>query len=309
MSFADANFLDVIAEGQAAILSARTEQVLRQEEADAGVRSGALRIRVQKTLTPERWHGPEGFDVRFAQFADPKLRVREGSLGWNGVDVQSGKFLLLALPDLGPEQRKAMTLMGPLSLTAVAGLESADDPMIQSTERILVIESTKDAKERTRLIREGLGTKQDFLAAYCHYAMGRLGRIPRDDAVKIETDILKDENRSVRDRLDAQANLELELWKEDEPDDPINRRILESFFQTLPARDPGLRRALLLAIHSMLVDEAPEGKEEGAAYRRKLMRGVSLLPKETVGAVLTELERSKDTATEAAWLREFISNR
>ena len=309
MDFADANLLDVVADGKAAILVTQLTRVVAAPDLDEETEGGTAEFRVLRVLTPQRWHGPTEIEAGFARYKSRQLRVREGGLGWNGVDVQPDRFVLLAVSDIPESERRTMRTPVPVSVFAVAPLESAEDASVRAMEQVLAIEATDDVKRRTALLKQDLTSNLELLSGYCHYALGRLHRIPRENAVALELEVLGDAQRPLPSRLDAQANLELELWQADAPGDPLNRRILAGFFNALLSPESGLQRPVLLGIYSLLVSDAPQEKNEAAAYRTQLVQGLPWPPKDRLLASLQAAEKNTDIATEAAWLKEFVSRR
>ena len=309
MEFADANLLDVVAEGKAAILVAQITRVVAAPDVDEDTAGGTAELRVVRALTPQRWHGPAEIETGYAQYKSRQLRLREGGLGWNGLDVQADKFVLLAVNDFAASERRSIRTPAPVSALAVAPLESADDATVRALERVLTIEATDDAKRRTVLLKDGLASNLELLSGYCHYALGRLHRLPRESAIMLELEVLADEQRPLPSRLDAQANLELELWQPDSPTDPLNRRILAGLLSALLSPAPGLQRPVLLGLYSLLVSDGPQDQNEAATYRSQLVQGLALPPKDRLLATLQAAEQNKDLATEAAWLRDFVSRR
>lgn len=298
MDLADASLLQVLVAGKAAILAARVEKVAQDEVLANDTHVGVVRVRVERVLTPDRWHGPDSFDLKFAQFARPAQRAKEWA-GWNRIDVAPDLRILLALPDAPKDPPPP-----PLSAVAVTRLASDTDPLLRAVEEALRIEATADANRREELLRAGLYGQLDFLRAYCRYATGRLKRVPRDRAVALELALLTDTDRSVSDRLAAQANLDLELWKHDDPDDGLNKRILSAFFRGLGASEPDLRRANLRSIHRHLFEGAPEGPD-GPAHRDRLLAGVTL---PDLGP-LRELRQDPELQREAASVERAIESR
>lgn len=230
------------------------------------------------------WEGQSGLGVGTMSFVHP------------------GTLVLLAVPDV-----PAAAPAAPLSAAAVEPLNSAEDSLVRSVEKALQIESVQALEQRAALIREGLAGNLEFLTDYCHYAAGRLKRIPRKETVELELALLKNGASPIPNRIAAQVNLEIELRKADDPEDPFNKRILETFFNALEVPNEELGRTLVQSIYRILVSNAPPGTEEGTSYRMKLTMGIKLLPKDSLLASLHELEKNPNIAAEAAWIREFIS--
>jgi hypothetical protein len=309
MDSANANLLDVIAEGQAALLVAQIERVAGLHDIDEGTQGGTAALHVVRALTPQRWHGPAELEVEFSQYKSPQLRMREGGQGWNGLDVEPGKTLLLAVADIPESERKYVRSPATVAALVVVPLDSTADATVQGTEQALTIEATSDVQRRTALLKTGLSSELEVFSGYSHYALGRLKRIPRESAAALELELLHDETKPMPRRLDAQANLELELWDSEAPADPVNHRILEAFFKALALPVPELQRPLVLALYSFLVTDAPADQNAAAAYRSQLLQGLSWPPKDRLLASLQAAEKNPDLATEAAWLRDFVSRR
>lgn len=307
MNFADANILDVVAEGDAAILVGRIDRIRERNDQSEDVIVGALDLAVTHVLTPHRWLGPAQIEIGFAQYRDPRLRAHEGGQGWNGVEPVPGSHVLLAVHPIREGDGPRMRTTAPVTALSVMPLDSTEDPSIAAMERVLEIEATKDTNKRAAMLRQHLTSESDLLSGYCHYALGRLGRIPRETSVALEQQVLQDDSAPLQSRLDAQATLELELWRNDSPDDPVNRQILEAFFSALTATEPALQRPVVLAIYSLLVDDAPEDEAAARAYRDKLVEGIKWPPKHRLFAGLDALKPDPDLATEVAWVQRFVA--
>jgi hypothetical protein len=228
--------------------------------------------------------------------------MREGNLGWNGVEVEAGRLLLVAFEDVPASADAA-----PLSPVAVSSLQSPEDSLVKSVERAIAIEETADPEARAQLIGEGMDSYLEFLSDYSHYAAGRLKRIPRPKAVELELALLEDDSRSSAHRLAAESNLQMELWKAGDPNDTLNKRIIGAFFRTLSAQDEQLRRQTFLGIYSLMFPQNTEKQPAGEEFRIRLLTGAQLPPKKSILDALRELEKNEDISKEVLWVKAFIS--
>jgi hypothetical protein len=274
MNVAAGSLLQIVADPSAAILVTRLDAVLRRPGLDEGTIGGTAQVEVVRELTRDRWHGAPGVPLAFSRYESPRMAARTGGLGFNGVELTLGNLLLVALPDV-PEAQCGRPIVAALAALAVAPLDAPDGPLARGVEGALAVEAAKDDEPlRLCLVREALGSSLPFLVEYGHYAAGRLARIPRPAAIAMEIELLADEARPARDRAMAEATLELELWREGEPEDPENRRIVEAFFASLGTPDRELRGHLVQALHAMIAPGAEPGGEEAqrAAWLDALIR-------------------------------------
>ncbi|HEY3244583.1 MAG TPA: hypothetical protein VGM03_14665, partial [Phycisphaerae bacterium] len=237
----------------------------------------------------------------------PDLRARLGA-GWNGVNIRSGAHMLVALTDI-PAHPEATAKHPPLSALAVAELKSQDDPLVRAMQQVLTIEGTAETARRMELIRQGLDSDLGFLSDYCHYALGRLKRVPREDAVAMELSLFQDAARAPQGRLSAEAVLEMELWKPEDASDTLNHKILEAFFNALTSGDAEFRKTTALGIYNMLFADAPENPSEQDGYRRQLMSAVHPRDRNAVLSVLQETEKNPDVAQEVGAVRRLAAVR
>lgn len=298
MDFAEGSFVTIVAEGKAAILAAEIVQIVQQQAAGAQETGGRLKMRLARNLTPSRWPGAPDFEVTFLQFTDPLRRMKSGSQGWNGVEIAPGKLVLLALVP-NPDRSSAAP---PL---AVSPLQSLDDPLLKGVERALQIEAVTDPQQRASLLGQGLHSELEFLQSYSHFALGRLHRVPRDIAVSLELRTLGDQARPSGQRIASASNLELELWKPDDPDDRLNKSILSGLFKALTDTDPDLRRSALASLYRLLLSQAPSDQPEH--YRDRLMSGVNLPARAVLLETLRAQQSDPNVAKEASGLAGMMS--
>lgn len=299
MTFSDASLSDVIAKGACAIVVARIEEVSPDADIDEDTGAGTVRLTVLRELTTGRRRaGPEAF-AGYKQHTSAGLRAKLGRRGWDGVEISPGAHVLAAVPAILDEKEAPS---GPVAPLAVAPLTGPDDPFVEGVLRALKLDQAEGGVERVRLAREALVSPLPFLPGYAHYAIGRLHRIPREDAVTLEAVVLADAARPPGERARAQANLELELWKAGDPDDPTNKRVLQIFLNATAGGDPELRGPLVSALHAMLEgDEADQGE-----YRTKLMAGVQIANRPALLAALAGLAQDPNRGAEARWLSAFF---
>ncbi len=306
MSIADENLLQIVAGNTAAILVTRIRAVLEQITLDEETEGGVVEVEVLREVTREKWHGPSNkVPLGFSRSTSRAVRIRSGMQGFNGVELTPGNLVLVALLDI-PESERGQPLTSPLSPLSVAPLGAPDDPLVRGVEKALAIQPDKPEPVRLRLVREALDGTLPFLVEYGHYAAGRLGRIPRRAAVAMELELFEDESRSPRDRAMAEATLELELWREDEPEDPENRKIVEAFFRQLGTADKELRLHVVEALHAMLDPDAAPGSEE-AQRSEALMKGVKIPKGPKLRAAMGAIAGDPSTSAHAPWLYRVIA--
>jgi len=299
MSFANENLMDVVVDPSSVVLVARIDAVETQPHADPETLEGTLRIAVLRELTPQRWHGPTVVALAFAQQARPAMRLRSGKLGFDGVDLDVGRYLIVGLEESPPT-------IAPISARTVAPLEGADGALARGIAAALAIEAEPPGASRIALVETALRSDLPFLPEYAHYAVGRLARIPRDRAVELEITLLRDERAPARDRAMSQATLELELWRADAPEDRENARILESFFATLGTADRELRRQLVESLHVLLaVDGDPSSDEAKNAAR--VMKHVALPSEHSSRTWIQAIADDPATAEYATWLTQLTT--
>jgi hypothetical protein len=305
MDFAEGNFEDLVADGKSAILVSQIEQVIWEEKVDDETLGGLLKLRILREITPQRWHGPQQVKVRFTQHKEV-LRRAKWPVGWNNIDVKQGTLVALAVPSAFEESQKATPTPSTVSASTVAQLQSTDDDFVKSVEKALEIEATTDVEQRTALIEQGLRNPLEFLADYCHYALGPLKRIPRGKAVALELSLLEDDAVPLDRRMAAQIAVEDDLWELDSPEDRLNKKIVESFLKVLEVQDENFRRMVVEALYGMLELEENEETGAGETYRTKLLEGVNLPPKVRLLTILRETEKNPDAEAEAAAVRKFL---
>lgn len=306
MDFAEANFYDIVADGQAAMLVVVIDSLMPSADSDGETETGALKVTIRREVTSGKWRGPGSFPAAYARITDPMRRAKL-AVGWNRVDIQPGRFLLLAVPYVAEPDESYYRR--PIPALAVEGLTSPGDDFVTAMEKALEIEKAKDPILRKAKLREALLGQSGVLSGYAHYAMGRLQRLPRNDAVELELGLLGDKEHSIDDRIAALVNLELELWKAEDPNDPVNKKIVQHLFTTMTADDPDLQKAVVGSLYGLLVSEAPEDEKEAEQYRSRLTGELSLPSKDVLLAVTERLKTDPDVEEEAAWLAAFIRKR
>ncbi|MEZ4315500.1 MAG: hypothetical protein R3F14_46385 [Polyangiaceae bacterium] len=288
MTFADANWADTVAAGQWAILVATIEEVAPGPPPEEEQIGGTLRLSVARDLTKPRWEGPPSVLVGYAQYASEILRARLGGQGWNAMDLKPGQMVLVAVP---PVPKTTAEVVGPLGAVSVEKLASAADPFVAGVEGALAIEEEKDTAKRVDLLRAGAKSNLPFLPGYSHYAMGRLHRIPRKEAVALELSLLSDAGSAVR----AQSTLERELWLDETPADPLNKQILGAFFGLLAGPDEALAKSTLTGLFNML-----ECEDEAATdYRAEAMKDVAISDKSAILGALKKLGSDPEVGDDA----------
>lgn len=308
MDFAEAGFFDMVAEGRAAMLVTVIDSLVQRVDSDPETETGTLKVTVRREITSGKWLGPDELEVTFTRFKEPMHRMKVGG-GWNDVEIEPGRYLLLAVPEVLGDNRERSSSLVPLTALAVEPLKSPEDEYICSMEKALEIERTQDISLRTTLLREGLQSNLSILSDYAHYALGRLQRIPRESAVQLELAILSDNTRPAGDRDAALINLDLELWKDGDPNDSLNQKIVETAFAALLTDNKDFQEAVLLSLYGVLVSEAPEEDKEGTEFRIRLTAGMKLPSKESLLNVLHKLRANPDVEDEAAWMEGFIRRR
>jgi hypothetical protein len=308
MDFAEANFFDIVAEGRDVMLVTVIDSLIQQPDDDPETETGTLKVTIRREITSGKWRGPGQFQVAYTRIKDPDKRIKL-AVGWNQVEIEPGRFLLLAMPYVADDKPNEAHYRRPLPALAVEALTSPDDDYVQAMEKALEIERAKDLILRKALLREALLGKSSVLSGYAHYALGRLERLPRNDAVELELNLLGDSAHSLDDRVAALVNLELELWKSDDPDDALDRRMVEGMFAVLLTNDQDFQAAVVGSLYGLLVSEAPEEEREADRYRSRLTKGIGLPPKDALLAITRRLESDSDVAEEAAWLGTFIRKR
>ena len=282
--FADKSFSDVIAEGVEPILVAR---ITKASSADEGSKQeidhGILLVSIIRELTFKKWHGPLEIDVNYRQFKtfDKKARYM---VGWNKVDPKPGNILVLALKDVAESDRHDSNFRSITEASSVIPLKGTDDPVVIEIQKAVQIESEKDTKIQHQLLYDGIYNGGAFLSGFCHYAIGRLQRIPRKEAIALESGLLFSESQSTTRKQAAEINLELELWNDEDGNDPLNKKILETFLN-----------ALL---------NVPE--DDADLFRAKLMKGIVISGKKDLRSVFTALISDAEVSKEANWLLHNI---
>jgi hypothetical protein len=306
VDFAETSFLEVVADGQAAIFAGTIRKVESGEPDAEGVRAGTLDLAVTHELTPQRRKVVGGtLALHFAQIADPLMRIRAGQGGWNDVEIEPGRSLLFALSPI-PASRPAPPSIE--AVLAVLPLDSTQDPRIESAKEMLHIESETDPSRRLDLLKKALESKRELLLDYCHFAVGRMKRVPRADAVPLEIAVLADPARPPKERSAALATLELQLWDAATPTDPLNRAIVRAFIGALEAREVSLRRRLVQAVYNMLVSDAPKDSQDALRYRRDMLGPDRLPVSDAALAEVQALASDSDLSAEARWLSEFLAS-
>ncbi len=303
MDFAENSWPIVITESNAVILVGQIGQVEGPRPTGTNQQTGTLAIRVLRELTPSRWTGLHDIAVGFLQLASWRSRLRVGNGGWNGVDVKPGAILLMAI---APGQANHAP-SAPLALEAVSQISSLEDAQVAAVVQALRIEATQAPQERLLLLVQAVNSTLPVLQNYAHYALGRKQRIPRSDAATLEIRSLLDSTKPDDRRLSSESNLELELWKDGAPDDPVNRDIVSAFLHILARREPALRKSTTLALHRIFLSRAPSEYEPARTYRSMLLRSTKLPDMKAVEAVLSEEENDPNISNQASQLIRVFS--
>ncbi len=303
MNFAETSWPDVITDSRAVIFVGQIRLVEGLQPVNLNQQTGTLAVAVLRELTPGRWTGPSEITVGFTQLANERSRLRVGNGGWNGVDVKPGAMLLMGIT-ISPGDHAPPA---PLSLEAVSQVSSLEDFQVAGIVQALRIEAAEAPQDRMRLLTQALDSNLPVLQSYAHFALGRKQRIPRNDAASLEIGSLLDATRPDVQRLASESTLELELWKDAAPDDPVNKNIVTVFLQVLARREPGLRRSTTVALHRIFYSNAPPELADAQMYRSNLLRGVQIPDRKAVLAALSDEERDPNIGTQATQLTKMFS--
>jgi len=294
VEFADQSFLEIITQRKAPIVVGRIEKVKNEEVADEVARGELVLDRIQE-ITQGIWAGRGDLVLRYERYASNLARIKSGAQGWNGVSIDQGKYLVLAL---GNGQ--------PLEAIAVRAIASPGDAFVKQLQSCLTAENQTDPTARLALIKEAILGGEEFLSGYGHYAAGRLKRIPRHDAVSLETSVLLNANIDERIRLAAGQTLELELWEADRDDDAPNAQILSTFCNALHGAPQDLQNYMAEALFRLIIGDTQSSDAKAMDHQRKLRHGVVVQSEMQTLKALEDWGRRENSRDEAVRLERWV---
>jgi hypothetical protein len=291
VEFAEGSFLQLIVGDRARMVAGRINDVRVLSEND-DMRQGEITLSGVRNL-PNDSSPPGKLTVEFAQYARPEARIKSGAQGWNGVDLTTGTYLVLALSETPDALSRPQ-------VTAARPVDTADDPFV--TELSWCVRAERNPQTQRLAIRDAILHGHGLMSAWGHYCAGRLKRIPREDAIDLELQLLNDNARDEASRQSGAQNLELELWKAGDAGDAANQRIINAFTASLASAPASLQSYLGGALNRLLYVNAPAG-EAGEGYRKQFRDNLSA----DVRAVgITALSQLRDTKA-AENLREWLA--
>ncbi len=122
----------------------------------------------------------------------------------------------------------------------------------------------------------------------------------------LELAILKEADSPTQNKIAALVNLELELWKANDSEDDLDKKILETIFQTFMLPNTEYRKAALQMAYRTLALNVPADDKAAAQYREQLMKNVLLPEKQTLMTALGELQGNPDLTVELEWMKQFM---
>jgi hypothetical protein len=300
MSFAEASWSIVITEEKSVIAVGRITAADKPRLMNLNQLRGRAEVHIEQELTPNRWTGPRDIVVEYIQLDGAASRSRAGGGGWNGVNIQPGTVLLLGM-------EAQASYIEPVELEAVSQLSSDADPRVRSVQRALAVETATDPQQRKLLLIEALNSEEPILMSYVHYALGRMQRIPRADAVMLEMKVLLDRKRSSRQRLAAESTLELELWASHSPGDEINRNIVRVLVHVLSQADPEVQSETTMSLYRLLISAAPAEPGAANAYQLMLLHGADSSEVRTATVALRGEASNPSIGAQATQLASVLS--
>lgn len=298
MEFADKSFIEVLSHEKAALIAGEVRRVTVGERIDEVV-TGEVFLHVERELTRGFWNGGPDTEVRYAQYANLRMRVKGGTGGWNDIELHPGVLLVLAI-----EGDRA-----PFAAVAVKQVASLDDPLAHELEWIAAAERGDRAKLAAS-VKQAVSSGSEEIAAWGHYSLGPLRRLPRATAADTELEVLLNKSQAEDNRISAATNLQMQLWADGAAADPVNHKILGAFLRVLPGAPEELQTELLDMLHAILFEDAPENAHDAAAYRSELRHSVVLQPQSAVLEVVHAHARKGDAETKhdldqlAQWIQQ-----
>lgn len=262
MDFAEKDWVTAITEGSNAFVLTRIESIKSHAPLTPQESGGILTVRLVRALG-EPIAELSDFEVSYFHFTEGHRRIKSGNQGWNGVEIQPLTLLVLAAPK---ESFPSGNAVEPVSVASVAG---EDDPLVRGLSDALAIESEPKQDNKKRMLARALWSDLPVLGTYAQDAVGRLKRIPRDQAIELDCALVSDASASMNRRLAAVSTLEKALWKNGAPDDAGNKKILTALFVLL--KDPRAEALqFLVPVLYRLV-----AAQDAGGYRAKLLSGVA----------------------------------
>jgi hypothetical protein len=203
-----------------------------------------------------------------------------------------------------PEHALIVALDRPPDVLAVRSIESPNETFVRE---LLTAESETDPQLRLTQIKNAILSGQEFLSGYGHYAAGRLRRIPRQEAVSLETSVSLSSTASERARLAAAQTLELELWEADNADDLLNAHILSAFCNALGSAPEDLQNYLAEALNRLIFSHASPSDSKAKDGQRALRQSVAIQSEmKTLFRALEDWGKRRNSRDEALRLKEWL---
>lgn len=301
MDYAEKSWLNIATAALPNVVVCRIEAIKRIDQPQGEESSGVLDAQVLRVIASGPVALPPRMDVGFLQLNDPFRRIKAGGQGWNGVDVRVGALLLMAF-----ETNGRIAGSNVVQLSAVSEVASVQDALVLGLAEVIAIEREADASRRAAYLERAVTGTVPFVREYAHYAMGRLHRIPRNTAIRIEIALLANAERSGAERRAAAINLELELWQSQSPDDTHNKQIVGALFGALASVDADLQRTALSSLHRLLILQMPSDVATATDSRRRLLRGTQLPSDDSLRISLKKLASLADATAEAKAVSELL---
>jgi hypothetical protein len=292
VEFAEQSFLEIVTQERTPIVLGRIEEVGAAKVADDVSRGEVILADVQE-VTSGNWTGGTRVVLRYARYASNLARIKSGGQGWNGISLEQGKYLVLGLIGAPPQA------------VAVRAVASAEDTFVKQLRSALAIERQTDPKLRLIQLRDAVLGGQPFLSGYGHYAAGRLKRIPRSEAITLETSVLLAGN-DLKNRLAAAQTLELELWPSENTDDPLKPQILSAFWNSLGGAPEDLQNYLAEALSRLLIDDAPSSDPKISDYQFRLRRAAVVQSEAQAMKALEDWGRRQNSMDQARKLEQWL---
>ncbi len=296
MRFAESSFLQVIGRQKTPFIAGRLLSATAKDGTPEVV-SGEVQLGGVHEISHGLWKGGTQTRAEYTQYRSQARRVQSGGQGWNGVELRPGIYLVMAVRGSAP----------PFEAASVKEVKTLDDPIVEELLWILAAEEVEQPLQRVELVRQAIFNGTGLISVYGHYAAGPLHRIGRRDAAALELAILPNPSQAEDNRRAAATNLELQLWQFGDPEDLINRDILNAFFEALPDAPELLKGDIADALSRLLFGNAPKDETTAEQYRRKLRQAASIDFEAAVLHILSEQERRSESEAAKDDIRKLAS--
>lgn len=188
---------------------------------DPGMEDGTLQLRVSELFSDS---GPKPgalLTVAAQRYGDAQKRRQMGFDSWNVLPLEPGNSLVMAV--IKGSSASQWTAL------AAEAVPAGDTALVVAVRRAREIEKEQDPTARRRMLDEALKSHQDLLFRYALDAIGRRGRVSRNEAAKMMVDALVSQSQAKNVKLSLVQQLTRQpIYVDERGADSVNKMVIGS---------------------------------------------------------------------------------